>query len=45
MAPHTTPRPDRDRKLRGPLMLRSDNEQASTHDRRLLESLGSSDHD
>ena len=46
MAPLTTPRPDRNRKLRGPMMLRSDDaQQASTHDRRLLESLGSTDHD
>lgn len=45
MAPHRTPKPPRDRKLRGPIMLRSDEKQASTHDQRLLESLGSSDHD
>ncbi|OHF35926.1 TIGR00730 family Rossman fold protein [Corynebacterium sp. HMSC074A01] len=46
MAPLNFPRPDRDRKLRGPMMLRSDEkQQASTHDRRLLESLGSTDHD
>ncbi|WKD57883.1 LOG family protein ORF6 in fasciation locus [Corynebacterium capitovis DSM 44611] len=45
MAPTRTPKPERDRKLRGPLMLRSDEKQASTHDQRLLESLGSSDHD
>lgn len=37
------PRPERDRKLRGPLALRGQDQQASTHDQRLLESLGSSD--
>ena len=46
MAPHKSPRPDKGRKLRGPIMLRSkDAEQPTTHDRRLLESLGYSDHD
>ncbi|MDY5784802.1 TIGR00730 family Rossman fold protein [Corynebacterium sp.] len=45
MAPHTTPKPAGDRKLRGPIMLRTDDTQSSTHDQRLLESLGSSDHD
>ncbi|WP_235840696.1 TIGR00730 family Rossman fold protein [Corynebacterium liangguodongii] len=45
MAPTITPKPERDRKLRGPIMLRSDAQQPTTHDQRLLESLGSSDHD
>ena len=45
MAPHITPKPERNRKLRGPIMLRSDEQQQSTHDQRLLESQGSSDHD
>ena len=46
MAPHITPRrPERDRKLRGPLMLRSEQQQETTYDQRLLESLGHMDHD
>ena len=45
MAPHKTPKPERDRKLRGPIMLRSDQQQPTTYDQRLLESMGSSDHD
>ena len=45
MAPHITPKPERDRKLRGPIMLRSDQQQPTTYDQRLLESMGSSDHD
>ena len=46
MAPHITPRPERDRKLRGPIMVRSEDEhQPTTHDQRLLESLGHTDHD
>ena len=43
MAPLNFPRPDRDRKLRGPLALRGQDYQSSTHDQRLLESLGHSD--
>ncbi|WP_414646327.1 TIGR00730 family Rossman fold protein [Corynebacterium sp. UBA2622] len=38
-------KPHKDRKLRGPIMLRSAAKQSSTHDQRLLESRGSSDHD
>ena len=47
MAPHITPRrPERDRMLRGPLMLRSEKkQQETTYDQRLLESLGHTDHD
>lgn len=46
MAPHITPKPERDRKLRGPIMVRSeDAHQPTTYDQRLLESLGHSDHD
>ncbi|OEY11898.1 Rossman fold protein, TIGR00730 family [Corynebacterium sp. BCW_4722] len=40
MAPIMNPRPDRDRKLRGPIALRGGSEQPTTHDQRLLESLG-----
>lgn len=43
MAPLNIPRPDRDRKLRGPIALRGADQQASTHDQRLLESLGHGD--
>lgn len=45
MSSHITPKPERNRKLRGPIMLRSDTAQPTTHDQRLLESLGSTDHD
>lgn len=43
MAPLNIPRPDRDRKLRGPIALRGADHQASTHDQRLLESAGHAD--
>lgn len=43
MAPNITPSPDKKRKLRGPILLRSDGNQDSTYDQRLFE-LGS-DHD
>ncbi|OFU52211.1 Rossman fold protein, TIGR00730 family [Corynebacterium sp. HMSC11D10] len=43
MAPLNFPRPDRDRKLRGPMALRNEAEQATTYDQRLLESMGQSD--
>lgn len=43
MAPNITPHPDKDRMLRGPMLLRTDGNQTSTYDQRLLE-LGS-DHD
>ena len=46
MAPHIRPRPERDRTLRGPMMVRSEHaQQPTTHDQRLLESLGHTDHD
>ena len=43
MAPLNIPRPDRDRKLRGPIALRGEDRQTSTHDQRLLESAGHAD--
>ncbi|RNE48467.1 TIGR00730 family Rossman fold protein [Corynebacterium alimapuense] len=43
MAPHITPDPDKARMLRGPMLLRTNGEQDSTYDQRLLE-LGA-DHD
>ncbi|PLA37577.1 TIGR00730 family Rossman fold protein [Corynebacterium coyleae] len=43
MAPLNFPRPDRDRKLRGPMALRNEAEQATTYDQRLLESMGPAD--
>ncbi len=45
MAPINTPRPKSARKLRGPIALRSDQQQPTTHDQRLLESLGQADTD
>ncbi|GAA1173862.1 TIGR00730 family Rossman fold protein [Corynebacterium glaucum] len=46
MAPHITPRPGRERKLRGPIMVRSEQaQQPTTYDQRLLESMGHADHD
>ena len=43
MAPLNIPRPDRDRKLRGPIALRGEDRQTSTYDQRLLESAGHAD--
>lgn len=43
MAPTTTPDPDKQRMLRGPVLMRTDGEQTSTYDQRLFE-LGA-DHD
>jgi hypothetical protein len=43
MAPNTTPDPDKARMLRGPVLMRTEGEQTSTYDQRLLE-LGA-DHD
>lgn len=43
MAPLNIPRPERDRKLRGPIALRGSDHQASTFDQRLLEAFGHAD--